>query len=231
MWALCAILTQVVDDLPVAIRTDGEKLKLLENTEWFRIPYPFQWGLPTVSPEGVLGMMAGVLASAIESVGDYYACARLSGAPPPPPHAINRGIGTEGLGCILAGMWGSGNGTTGYSENIGAIGVTGVGSRRVIQWAAAIMILFGVLSKLSALMVTIPNPIIGESSPSCSASSLPLASPTSSSSTSTPREICSSLASPYSSHWCCLSGWQHSRRQASPQSTPAAPPSTRSSLS
>ena len=36
-----------------------------------------------------------------------------------------------------------------------------VGSRRVIQWAAAIMILFGVLSKLAALMVTIPNPIIG----------------------------------------------------------------------
>ena len=31
----------------------------------------------------------------------------------------------------------------------------------MIQWAAAIMILFGVLSKLAALMVTIPNPIIG----------------------------------------------------------------------
>ena len=31
----------------------------------------------------------------------------------------------------------------------------------MIQWAAAIMILFGVLAKLAALMVTIPNPIIG----------------------------------------------------------------------
>ena len=47
---------------------------------------------------GVFGMLAGIIASAIESVGDYYACARLSGAPPPPTHAINRGIGTEGLG-------------------------------------------------------------------------------------------------------------------------------------
>ena len=63
---------------------------------------------------GVFGMLAGVLASAIESVGDYYACARLSGAPPPPVHAINRGIGVEGLGCILAGLWGTGNGTTSY---------------------------------------------------------------------------------------------------------------------
>ena len=36
-------------------------------------------------------MIAGVLASMVESVGDYYAAARLSGAPPPPVHAINRG--------------------------------------------------------------------------------------------------------------------------------------------
>ena len=71
-------------------------------------------------------MLAGVIASAIESIGDYFACARLSGAPPPPTHAINRGIGTEGVGCIIAGIIGSGNGTTSYSENIGAIGVTKV---------------------------------------------------------------------------------------------------------
>ena len=62
-------------------------------------------------------------------------------------HAINRGIAMEGLGCILAGMWGTGNGTTSYSENIGAIGVTKVGSRRVVQWGALIMIAFGLFSK------------------------------------------------------------------------------------
>ena len=82
--------------------------------------------MPTVSAAGVFGMFAGVLASAIESVGDYYACARLSGAPPPPVHAVNRGIGMEGIGCVIAGLWGTGNGTTSYSENIGAIGVTKV---------------------------------------------------------------------------------------------------------
>ena len=77
----------------------------------------------------VLGMTAGVLASTMESIGDYYACARLSGAPPPPTHAINRGIAVEGLGCILAGLWGTGNGTTSYSQNIAALGITKVGFR------------------------------------------------------------------------------------------------------
>lgn len=46
--------------------------------------------------------------------------------PPPPIHAVNRGIGTEGIGCLLAGLFGTGNGTTSFSQNIGAIGVTKV---------------------------------------------------------------------------------------------------------
>lgn len=91
-----------------------------------------QWGLPTVSAAGVFGMLAGVLASMIESIGDYYACARLAGAPPPPKHAVNRGIGIEGLGCLLAGAFGSGNGTTSYSENIGAIGITKASTPEVL---------------------------------------------------------------------------------------------------
>ena len=123
--------------------------------------YAGQWGLPTVSLGAVFGMLAGVLAGAIESIGDYYACARLSGAKPPPIHAINRGIAVEGLGCLLAGLWGTGNGTTSYSENIGAIGLTKVGSRRVVQVMALMLLLFGVLSKFGALFITIPEPIMG----------------------------------------------------------------------
>lgn len=85
-------------------------------------------------------MLAGVLASAIESIGDYYACARLAGARPPPVHAMNRGIAIEGLGCILAGIWGSGNGTTSYSENIGAIGVTKVKKKNTQAMGVKIII-------------------------------------------------------------------------------------------
>ena len=85
-----------------------------------------QWGTPTVNAAAVIGMLAGVIGSMVESIGDYFACARLAGAPPPPHHAINRGLGIEGIGCILTGAWGTGNGTTSYSENIGAIGITRV---------------------------------------------------------------------------------------------------------
>ena len=105
-----------------------------------------QWGRPTASAAGIFGMLAGVLTSMIESVGDYYACARLAGAPPPPKHAINRGIGMEGIGCLLAGAWGSGNGTTSYSQNIGAIGITKVCITACTQ--PIIVLVFGMLRVL-----------------------------------------------------------------------------------
>ncbi|XP_023931886.1 solute carrier family 23 member 1 isoform X2 [Lingula anatina] len=170
VWGICAIITftsdvtgwfpEDKDSWGFGARTDSRG-SVLTDAPWFRFPYPGQWGLPTVSVSAVFGMLAGVLASMVESVGDYYACARLSGAPPPPVHAINRGIGVEGLGCIIAGIWGTGNGTTSYSENIGAIGITKVGSRRVIQFGAIFMLLLGVLGKFGALFVTIPDPVVG----------------------------------------------------------------------
>ncbi|XP_012412818.2 solute carrier family 23 member 1-like [Trichechus manatus latirostris] len=165
-WLTCFGLT-VTDVLPSAptayghlARTDT-KGSVLSQAPWFRIPYPGQWGLPTISLAGVFGIIAGVISSMVESVGDYYACARLVGAPAPPRHAINRGIGIEGLGCLLAGAWGTGNGTTSYSENVGVLGITQVGSRMVIVAAGCMLLLMGVFGKIGAAFATIPTPVIG----------------------------------------------------------------------
>ena len=43
---------------------------------------------PTVA--GCIGMLAAVIAGMIESIGDYYSCAQLVGAPPVRSHALNR---------------------------------------------------------------------------------------------------------------------------------------------
>lgn len=42
-------------------------------------------------------------------------------------------LGIEGFGTILAGLWGSGNGTNTFGENVGAIGVTKVHSVNYIH--------------------------------------------------------------------------------------------------
>ncbi|KAF7988867.1 hypothetical protein HCN44_007177 [Aphidius gifuensis] len=161
MWTVCGLLT-FTNYLPIGhpARTDA-KINILSDSPWFRIPYPFQWGLPTISLAGVLGMLAGVLACTVESISYYPTTSKMCGAPPPPVHAINRGIAIEGIGTVLAGIWGSGNGTNTFGENVGTIGVTKVGSRRVIQWACFLMILQGIICKFGAIFIIIPEPIVG----------------------------------------------------------------------
>ncbi|NXA66551.1 S23A1 protein, partial [Mohoua ochrocephala] len=165
-WLLCYALT-VTSILPAAPTAYGHLARtdtrgdVLSQAPWFRLPYPGQWGTPTVSLAGIFGILAGVISSMLESVGDYYACARLCGAPPPPKHAISRGIGVEGIGCLLAGAWGTGSGTTSYSENVGALGITKVGSRMVIIAGACAMLLSGVFGKVGAMLASIPIPVIG----------------------------------------------------------------------
>lgn len=161
MWIICVILTEAgAFSATDPARTDLRN-HILSETSWIGFPYPFQWGKPTVSLTGVISMLAAAVATFFESIGNYYACARLSGAVPPPTHAINRGILFEGLGSVLTAIWGTGNGTTSYAENIGAIGITKVGSRRAVQVAAIVMIIFGIITKLGALFVSIPDPIVG----------------------------------------------------------------------
>ncbi|NXY75357.1 S23A1 protein, partial [Glareola pratincola] len=98
-----------------------------------------------------------------------------------------RGIFTEGISCIIAGLLGTGNGSTSSSPNIGVLGITKVpgtgrgpgswwgedgwlpspclsvqvGSRRVIQYGAGIMLILGTIGKFTALFASLPDPILG----------------------------------------------------------------------
>ncbi|XP_043996540.1 solute carrier family 23 member 1 isoform X2 [Gambusia affinis] len=166
VWLVCYVLT-LTDLLPNDPDRYGHKGRtdargdIMASAPWFRMPYPCQWGLPVVTVAGVLGMLSATMAGIVESIGDYYACARLSGATPPPVHAINRGIFIEGTCCIIAGLLGTGNGSTSSSPNIGVLGITKVGSRRVVQFGAGIMFILGSVGKFTALFASLPDPILG----------------------------------------------------------------------
>jgi nucleobase transporter 1/2 len=140
---------------------------LIASAPWisFMPMMPFKWGFPDFGSAtlwaGVLGMLAGYLASVIESIGDYYACARISEAPVPTSKMISRGIGAEGIGCFIAGILQTCNGTTSYSENIGSIGLTKVASRRVVICGAIVMLFIPIIGKFGALLASLPMPVVG----------------------------------------------------------------------
>ncbi|CAL9756088.1 unnamed protein product [Musa acuminata subsp. burmannicoides] len=138
----------------VNCRTD--RANLISSAPWIKIPYPLQWGAPTFNAGHSFGMMAAVLVSLIESTGAFKAAARLASATPPPAHVLSRGIGWQGIGILLDGLFGTASGSTVSVENVGLLGSTRVGSRRVTQISACFMIFFSIMGKFGALFASIP---------------------------------------------------------------------------
>jgi len=136
-------------------------LSAFQLSEWLRTTTVIlPWGWPQFSSAALVAVLAGYLASMIESFGDYHACKNMAGGGDPTPQEISRGIGCEGIGCALTGILG-GFSSTSYSENIGLVGLTKVGSRYVVQLGAVILILLGLFGKFGAIAAAIPTPVVG----------------------------------------------------------------------
>ncbi|CAL9179124.1 unnamed protein product [Musa hybrid cultivar] len=163
VWAFAAILTaagaynNVPEKTKLHCRTD--RSYLISSAPWIKIPYPFQWGAPIFAASHVFGMMGAVLVSGLESTGAHYAAARLAGATPPPAYVLSRSIGLQGVGMLLEGIFGAAAGSTASVENVGLLGLTRVGSRRIVQISAGFMIFFSIFGKFGALFASIPLPI------------------------------------------------------------------------
>ncbi len=120
----------------------------------------FPWGTPLFDFGFFIIFLAAYMASMVESFGDYHAISRIAGAGDPDAKTINRGIGSEGVGCFATALVG-GFASTSYSENIGLVGLTKVASRVVVLIGAAILVIMGLVGKLGGVIATIPIPIVG----------------------------------------------------------------------
>jgi uracil permease len=73
---------------------------------------------------------------------------------------LNRSLLGDGVSTMISGMFGSVPTTT-YGENIGVLAITKVYSVYVICGAGLISVLLGFSGKISALISTIPTPVVG----------------------------------------------------------------------
>jgi xanthine/uracil permease len=124
VWVLCLILS--VTGVYGPKHPAYINLGLVTGAPWFKwstdsIILP--WGAPKFHVGFFFAVLAGYLASMVESFGDYHAVAAMSRAPHPTEKQLNNGIASEGLGCFISGLLG-GFSSTSYSENIGLVGIT-----------------------------------------------------------------------------------------------------------
>ncbi|PIM97956.1 Xanthine/uracil transporter [Handroanthus impetiginosus] len=164
VWIYAHLLTvggaykNVSQATQVSCRTD--RAGIISAAPWIRVPYPFQWGAPTFHAGESFAMMATSFVTLVESTGAFIAVSRYASATPLPHSVLSRGIGWQGLGILFSGIFGTGTGSSVSVENAGLLGLTRVGSRRVIQISAGFMIFFSILGKFGAVFASIPAPII-----------------------------------------------------------------------
>ena len=105
-------------------------------------------------------MIPVAIAPVIEHIGDVYAINEVTGNDYVKDPGLHRTMLGDGLACMASAIFGGPPVTT-YSEVTGAISLTKIADPAVIRIAAVFGILFSVLGKVSALLKTIPEAVLG----------------------------------------------------------------------
>ncbi|MCH3922310.1 solute carrier family 23 protein [Limosilactobacillus sp.] len=148
---LIACLFGIVDFTPVM------------RAYWFSLP-DFQVPFVTYRPQlywgAILSMAPIAFVTMTEHLGHIMVLNELTDRNYFKDPGLNHTLAGDGTASIIAGFVG-GPPVTSYGENIGVLAITRVHSVYVLAGAAAFAIFFSFIGKLSALIETIPSPVIG----------------------------------------------------------------------
>ncbi len=129
------------------------------QTRWIAVPTPLPFGLDWPSPAALATMLVCCLVAAVETSVQTVAVARVCGVAPDRKR-ITGSIAADGVGSIVSALFG-GLPLTSYSQNIGAITLTGVASRVVIIACGALLVVLSLLPSVSLAISLTPPPVIG----------------------------------------------------------------------
>lgn len=148
---LIACLFGIVDFTPVM------------RAHWFSLP-DFQVPFVTYHPQlywgAILSMAPIAFVTMTEHLGHIMVLNELTERNYFKDPGLNHTLAGDGTASIIAGFVG-GPPVTSYGENIGVLAITRVHSVYVIAGAALFAVFFSFIGKLSALIETIPSPVIG----------------------------------------------------------------------
>ena len=146
---ILAIILGLVDFTPVL------------EASFFSMPnfvIPFVSYMPNFS--ALLTIAPIALVTMAEHIGDHTALGTIIGKDLLKNPGLDRTLLGDGIATFVAGLFGGPANTT-YGENTSVVGMTKVASVWVIGLAAIFAICLGFLGKFTALVSTIPNPVLG----------------------------------------------------------------------
>ena len=129
----------------------------VREAAWFKLP---KFVHPTFSWEAFVFMLPVAIAPVIEHIGNIYVVNTVANKDFVKDPGLHRTLLGDGIACMIAGVLGGPPVTT-YAEVTGAMSITKVTHPQVIRIAAVTAILFSLVGKISALLKSIPNAVVG----------------------------------------------------------------------
>ena len=132
------------------------------NVEMFYVPIPFKLGVD-FSISSIIAVGLVYLVTAIEATGDVTANSMVSGEPVDGEIYVKRvsgGVLADGINSLLAGVFSSFPNSI-FAQNNGIIQLTGVASRYVGYFIAAMLIVLGLFPIVGIIFSLMPSPVLG----------------------------------------------------------------------
>lgn len=162
-WSQIAILLGIIVGYLIAVACGLVNFTPVLQTPWFKIP-DFEIPFVTYRPHFYWGAIVSLAPIAFvtmtEHMGHIMVLDGLTHRNFFKDPGLNHTLAGDGTASILAGLIG-GPPITSYGENIGVMAITKIYSVWVIGGAAVLAMIFGFVGKLSALIQSIPSPVIG----------------------------------------------------------------------
>lgn len=160
---LIPILLGIVGGYIIACLFGIVKFSGVMSAHWFSLP-AFQIPFVNYHPQFYWGAILSIAPIAFvtmtEHMGHIMVLNELTDRNYFKDPGLNHTLAGDGTASIIAGFVG-GPPVTSYGENIGVLAITRVHSVYVLAGAASFAILFSFVGKLSALIESIPSPVIG----------------------------------------------------------------------
>lgn len=151
------ILTAVVSGYILALLMNQVNFKPVLDAPWFKIPC---FSMPVFDIHAIAILTPAFIVVLAEHVGHLIVTGNITGKDMMRNPGLHLSLLGSGLSNVLSGFAGSPPNTT-YGENIGVMAITRVYSVWVIRGAALLAIVFSCSGKVSALISTIPDPVLG----------------------------------------------------------------------
>lgn len=136
----------------------------LGNLPLIALPIPFRYGLSFDFAAFVPFILLYIITT-VESIGDLTATSAVSGEPIKGATYMRRikgGILGDGVNSLIAALFNTFPNTT-FSQNNGVIQITGVGSRYIGYYIAAILAVLGLFPIVGGIFQTLPQAVLGGS--------------------------------------------------------------------